>query len=195
MVLFSFVGGAAVYRANLHMAVVALLEAVNKQTRKALLALVDLCMLATALFMLGYGAHLVVVTWHQVIAEFPGLSVGITYLPIPIGGLITVFFIVERVWCGEPRAPRSCTATSRWTWSSGWTSSSCSRSSRSCARSESGRVLARPLGARRRAVDRHPLEAVMLKISDGVDNFSLLAIPFFVLAGAIMAEAAWRGAW
>jgi len=102
MVLFSFVGGAAVYRANLHMAVVALLEAVNKQTRKAMLALVDLCMLATALFMLGYGAHLVVVTWHQVIAEFPGLSVGITYLPIPIGGLITVFFIIERVWCGEP---------------------------------------------------------------------------------------------
>ncbi len=33
-----------------------------------------------------------------------------------------------------------------------------------------------------------PLDAVMLKISDGVDNFSLLAIPFFVLAGAIMAE-------
>lgn len=33
-----------------------------------------------------------------------------------------------------------------------------------------------------------PLEAVMLKISDGVDEFALLAIPFFVLAGAIMAE-------
>ncbi len=33
-----------------------------------------------------------------------------------------------------------------------------------------------------------PLDAVMLKISDGVDNFALLAIPFFVLAGAIMAE-------
>ncbi len=33
-----------------------------------------------------------------------------------------------------------------------------------------------------------PLEAVVLKISDGVDEFSLLAIPFFVLAGAIMAE-------
>ncbi len=33
-----------------------------------------------------------------------------------------------------------------------------------------------------------PLEAVMLKISDGVNKFSLLAIPFFVLAGAIMAE-------
>ncbi|MCW5770857.1 MAG: TRAP transporter large permease [Rhodospirillaceae bacterium] len=33
-----------------------------------------------------------------------------------------------------------------------------------------------------------PLEAAMLKISDGVSKFSLLAIPFFVLAGAIMAE-------
>jgi|MudIll2142460700_1097286.scaffolds.fasta_scaffold00438_7 tripartite ATP-independent transporter DctM subunit len=33
-----------------------------------------------------------------------------------------------------------------------------------------------------------PLEAVMLKISDGSDEFALLAIPFFVLAGAIMAE-------
>jgi tripartite ATP-independent transporter DctM subunit len=33
-----------------------------------------------------------------------------------------------------------------------------------------------------------PLEAVMLKISDGTDDFVLLAIPFFVLAGGIMAE-------
>jgi TRAP-type mannitol/chloroaromatic compound transport system permease large subunit len=33
-----------------------------------------------------------------------------------------------------------------------------------------------------------PLEAVMLKISDGVSKVALLTIPFFVLAGAIMAE-------
>jgi len=33
-----------------------------------------------------------------------------------------------------------------------------------------------------------PLEAIMLKISDGTDDFALLAVPFFVLAGAIMAE-------
>jgi tripartite ATP-independent transporter DctM subunit len=33
-----------------------------------------------------------------------------------------------------------------------------------------------------------PLEAVMLKVSDGTDDFALLAIPFFILAGAIMAE-------
>jgi tripartite ATP-independent transporter DctM subunit len=33
-----------------------------------------------------------------------------------------------------------------------------------------------------------PLEAVMLKVSDGTDDFALLAIPFFILAGAIMGE-------
>jgi len=33
-----------------------------------------------------------------------------------------------------------------------------------------------------------PLEAVFLKVSDGVDEFALLAIPFFVFAGALMAE-------
>jgi tripartite ATP-independent transporter DctM subunit len=33
-----------------------------------------------------------------------------------------------------------------------------------------------------------PLEALMLKISDGVSKVAMLTIPFFVLAGAIMAE-------
>lgn len=33
-----------------------------------------------------------------------------------------------------------------------------------------------------------PLEAVMIQITNGVNKFSLLAIPFFILAGAIMAE-------
>jgi hypothetical protein len=40
-----------------------------------------------------------------------------------------------------------------------------------------------------------PLEAVMLKISDGVSKVAMLTIPFFVLAGAIMAEGGWHGAW
>ena len=33
-----------------------------------------------------------------------------------------------------------------------------------------------------------PLEAVMLQVSSGVSKFAMLTIPFFVLAGAIMAE-------
>ncbi len=33
-----------------------------------------------------------------------------------------------------------------------------------------------------------PLDAVMIQVASGVNKFSLLAIPFFVLAGALMAE-------
>ena len=33
-----------------------------------------------------------------------------------------------------------------------------------------------------------PLEAVMIQLTSGVNKFSLLAIPFFILAGAIMAD-------
>ena len=40
-----------------------------------------------------------------------------------------------------------------------------------------------------------PLEAVMLKISDGVSKVAMLTIPFFVLAGAIMAEGGMASVW
>jgi TRAP-type C4-dicarboxylate transport system permease small subunit len=102
MVMFSFLGGAAVYRANVHIAVEALLNAVPPPVRRAMLHGVDLCMGATSLFMLGYGAHLCVVTQYQTMAEFPGLSVAIVYLPIPVAGLLTLLFLIERVWAGPP---------------------------------------------------------------------------------------------
>ena len=35
-------------------------------------------------------------TWFQAIAEFPIISVGLTYLPIPIGGAVTALFVIER---------------------------------------------------------------------------------------------------
>jgi TRAP-type C4-dicarboxylate transport system permease small subunit len=104
MVLFSFVGGAAAYRANVHICVQMLTDAVPASARRALLLLADLAMVATALFMLIYGTQLVRATWNQTIAEFPTLSVGITYLPIPLGGLFTLLFIVERLWLGMPPA-------------------------------------------------------------------------------------------
>ncbi len=58
MVMFSFIGGAAVYRANVHVAVEALLNAVSPDIRRAMLWGVDACMGPIALFMLGYGVHL-----------------------------------------------------------------------------------------------------------------------------------------
>lgn len=102
MVMFSFLGGAAVYRANVHVAVQALLNAVGPKAKRAMLWGVDACMAATALFMLGYGAHLCVITQYQTVAEFPGLSVAIVYAPIPLAGLLTLLFLAERVWLGSP---------------------------------------------------------------------------------------------
>lgn len=102
MILFSFFGGAACYRANSHMSVAMFTDAVPDNWRAFLVWLVDLCMAALALFTVIWGVGLVKTIWHQVVGEFPFLSVGFTYLPIPLGGAITMLFILERVWIGPP---------------------------------------------------------------------------------------------
>ena len=102
MVIFSFLGGAAVYRANVHIAVEALLNAVRPAVREAMLHGVNLCMAAIALFMLGYGIQLCVTKRYSTIADFPWLSVAFAYMPIPVAGLLTLLFLVERVWIGSP---------------------------------------------------------------------------------------------
>lgn len=104
MVMFSFIGGAAVYRANVHIAVQALLDAVAPAKRRVMLWGADVCMAATALFMLGYGVQLCITTRYQTMAEFPWLSVAYVYSPIPIAGLLTLLFLIERVWVGEAPA-------------------------------------------------------------------------------------------
>ena len=102
MVFFSFVGGAAVYRANQQIAVEALMRAVGPRSRTAMQRGVHACMLLIAAFMLVYGVHLCRITGGNTVAEFPWLSVGIVYMPIPLGGLLTLLFIVEKIWLGEP---------------------------------------------------------------------------------------------
>ena len=102
MVMFAFLGGAAVYRANVHIAVEALLKAMKPPVQRAMRGIVHACMALTALFMLWYGVNLCVVTRYQIMAEFPGLSQGLVYLPIPIAGLLTLLFVIEKVWVGEP---------------------------------------------------------------------------------------------
>ena len=102
MVMFSFLGGAAVYRANVHIAVEALLNAVSPSQKRAMLWGVDACMGATALFMLVYGVQLCLITRFQTMAEFPSVSVALVYMPIPVAGLLTLLFLIERVWIGDP---------------------------------------------------------------------------------------------
>src|SRR3954469_23891972 len=102
MVLFSFVGGGAAYRAKAHIAVSTLLNLLNDSHRLRMERIADVGMGIIALFMIRWGVLLVQATWQNTIAEFPQLSVGVTYLPIPAAGVITLAFCIERLWLGEP---------------------------------------------------------------------------------------------
>jgi TRAP-type C4-dicarboxylate transport system permease small subunit len=104
-IVLTFIGAAAAYRLNLHMNVGYFANQLPAPFRKAIDLLVQFMMGAIALFMIWWGALLVDVTWHNTIADFPFLSVGVTYLPIPIGGACLLLFIIERVWLGIPPDP------------------------------------------------------------------------------------------
>jgi TRAP-type C4-dicarboxylate transport system permease small subunit len=101
MIVLSFLSAVVCYREHLHISVMTLPNMLTGAARTAIGWLIELCMLATNMFLLWYGTNLIKVTWNQSIAEFPGLSVGITYLPVPIGGLITVLFVIERLLKGN----------------------------------------------------------------------------------------------
>lgn len=102
MVVFTFIGAAACYRAGVHIAVALLTNQLSPTPAKAVELLVDLLMAALCLFILVYGVELVVLTMNQVIAEFPFLPVGVAYLPVPVGAAVTLLFILERAWIGPP---------------------------------------------------------------------------------------------
>ena len=63
--------------------------------------LIEACMMGTNLFMFWWGIKLVQTTWHQSISDFPSYSVGASYLPVPIGGVITALFVIERLWTSK----------------------------------------------------------------------------------------------
>src|SRR3954466_4733388 len=104
MIWFSFVGGAAAYRANAHIAVGTLLNMVDHANRKRLERTGDIGMGIIGLFMIKWGILLCQTVWQNTIGEFPELSVGVPYLPIPAAGVITLLFCIERLWLGEPPA-------------------------------------------------------------------------------------------
>lgn len=98
MIVLSFLSAVVCYREYLHIGVGLLPNALSGRSKRLLGWVIELCMLATNVFMLWYGIKLIQVTWYQSIAEFPLLSVGVAYLPIPIGGALTLLFVIERLW-------------------------------------------------------------------------------------------------
>src|SRR4029078_2545668 len=92
MIVLSFLSAVVCYREHLHIGV-GLLPGFLAGPWKSLLGWVlEICMLATNLFMVIWGVKLVQAPWYQSIAEFPLVTAGMTYLPIPIGGGLTGLF-------------------------------------------------------------------------------------------------------
>jgi TRAP-type C4-dicarboxylate transport system permease small subunit len=101
-IVLTFFGAAACYRLGSHMNVTLVVDKLPSHWRRLTDLIVELLMAAMALFMLVKGTALVEATWSNSIADFPFLSVGVTYLPIPIGGLILLMFVIEHVTIGRP---------------------------------------------------------------------------------------------
>jgi TRAP-type C4-dicarboxylate transport system permease small subunit len=101
MIVLSFLSAVVCYREHLHIGVGVLPALIEGRAKLLLGWFLELCMLATNLFMLVWGIKLVQATWHQNVAEIPLLTVGITYLPIPLGGALTLLFIIERLLTQE----------------------------------------------------------------------------------------------
>jgi TRAP-type C4-dicarboxylate transport system permease small subunit len=105
MIVLTFFGAAACYRVGLHMRVGFFVSLLPGRLQRATALLVELLMALIALFMIDWGAKLVSATWQNSIADFPSLSVGATYLPIPVGGAILLLFVFERLAIGPPPPP------------------------------------------------------------------------------------------
>jgi TRAP-type C4-dicarboxylate transport system permease small subunit len=101
-IVLTFIGAAAAYRLNLHMNVSYFADQLPERFRRPLNLIVQLLMALIATFMAVWGTRLVEVTWYNTIADFPFLSVGVTYLPIPVGGVCLLLFIIERIFLGLP---------------------------------------------------------------------------------------------
>ena len=105
MIVLTFFGAAACYRAGLHMRVSFFVSLLPQRLQQAIALFVEALMALIALFMVIWGIKLVAATWQNSIADFPSLSVGVTYLPIPIGAAILLLFVFERILIGPPARP------------------------------------------------------------------------------------------
>ncbi len=103
-IVLTFIGAAACYRSGNHMSVSVFVRMLTGPRQRLARFSAEALVAALAVFMIIYGSKLCAATWHSDIADFPSLSVGLTYLPIPIGGAITLLFVIERLLIGPPPA-------------------------------------------------------------------------------------------
>ncbi|AWA40199.1 TRAP transporter small permease [Pseudomonas sp. 22105] len=101
MMVFTFIGAAASYRAGAHMAVAMVTDRLQPNMRRTMSIVSQVLMGTICLFMTIWGTKLCLSTWNQFMSALPTLRVGITYMPIPIGGALTLVFVLEKLLLGD----------------------------------------------------------------------------------------------
>src|SRR5260370_27929350 len=101
-IVLTFIGAAAGYRLNLHMNVSYFADQLPAIYRRLLDLIVQVLMALIAAFMIGWGGRLVGVACDNTVGGFPLLSVGVAYLPIPVGGGCLLLFTVAGTFLGGP---------------------------------------------------------------------------------------------
>jgi len=101
-IVLTFFGAAVCYRDGIHMRMNFFVSLMPWPGQRVSAVLAELLVAAVSVFMVIWGYGLCAATWHDVVAEFPSLSVGVTYLPIPLGGVVTLLFVLERLSIGQP---------------------------------------------------------------------------------------------
>jgi len=94
----TFYGAAACYRAGTHIRLRMFTDRLPPALHHWQNKLVHLLMAGICLFMVIWGSSLVQTTFFQSYPEFQYIRVGVAYSAIPIGGLITFLFVIEKAF-------------------------------------------------------------------------------------------------
>ena len=103
MIVFTFIGAAAAYRAGSHIAVTMLTDRLPPKTKYVFARIVDIMMALVAAFVIWYGMDRVLFFMEtgQTLPDFVSVKVSWTYLPLPLGSAATLLFIIEAVLFGH----------------------------------------------------------------------------------------------
>ncbi|HAK34396.1 MAG TPA: TRAP transporter small permease [Pantoea sp.] len=101
MIIFTFIGAPVGFRAGTHICVSMVTDRLSPAAQRLMLRLCDLLMVVTCLIIFQASYNLCVAMWIQPLASLPSVTYGEMYLPIPIGALFTLLFVIERLLNGD----------------------------------------------------------------------------------------------
>ncbi|MFB6326582.1 TRAP transporter small permease [Pantoea deleyi] len=101
MIIFTFIGAPVGLRAGTHICVSMVTDRLSPARQRLMLRVSDLLMIVTCLVIFQASYSLCEAMWMQSLAALPAVTYGEIYLPIPIGAIFTLLFVIERLLNGD----------------------------------------------------------------------------------------------